>query len=196
MIMKYQHRKYKKESTDIKVGMVLVAKPFVSEPLYKKTVILIVEHNSFFTRGIVLNKSINNMKVVDFLIDLKYYDNIYMGGLSDLDKVFWLHTLNNDISEGDEIINDLFFLGDFNEVKELANLNKLNKDDIKFFIGIVEWDSNELYYELQDNNKWWVTNITSKEIFNINSETLWSNKLLQNGHIYGLLPHIDDPELN
>jgi putative transcriptional regulator len=80
-----------------------------------------------------------------------------------------------------------------------GDLNLLQEDmktsGVKFFAGFVQWSPNQLEQEIKQN-KWWVGDIEYNELFMLPFEKLWQFKLLDAGHIYGMLCDCPDPVLN
>jgi len=70
-----------------------------------------------------------------------------------------------------------------NSLKELLSENKVESTDIRFFLGYSGWGTNQLEEELY-NNSWFVSENDFENIFSVDNETLWKNKLMQKGGEY------------
>ena len=60
---------------------------------------------------------------------------------------------------------------------------KVKSTDIRFFLGYSGWGTNQLEEELR-NNSWFVSENDFENVFSVDNETLWKNKLMQKGGEY------------
>lgn len=60
-------------NTMIKSGQILIAEPFMLDPYFRRSVILVCEHHEQGTIGFILNKSID-MGVNDLMGDFPSFD--------------------------------------------------------------------------------------------------------------------------
>ena len=44
--------------------------------------------------------------------------------------------------------------------------------------------------------KWWVSELSHQELFLLNPDELWGDKLVEEEHVYGLMSPYPDPSLN
>jgi putative transcriptional regulator len=177
----------------IEKGTLLIAQPFWPEEVYEHSAILILEHGIQGTTGVMLNKR-SNLNVSDALPDLDSSQSLLFGGSNDLKTVCYLHT-NPHVPGSCYISANLYWGGDYDIIKALMNEKKFGPEEIKFYAGLVEWNTGQLEYEIW-NNKWWLGSINSEELFTISDKDLWAIKLLATGHLYGLLNEVPDPSLN
>ena len=61
----------------------------------------------------------------------------------------------------------------------------LIESDIRFFLGYTGWSKNQLEDEIKENS-WFVSENDFENIFTLNEENLWKDKLLQKGGNYKL----------
>ena len=177
----------------IDAGSLLIAQPCWPEAIYEHSAILVLDHNMHGTTGVILNKR-SNLEVVEALPELDLTKSLYFGGSSDMKTVCYLHTLA-DVPQSTHINSNLFWGGDFEFIKDLINERRISPDEIRFYAGMVQWTGGQLEYEIW-NNKWWLGDISSEELFAISDKNLWAAKLLSAGHLYGLLQEVPDPSLN
>jgi putative transcriptional regulator len=177
-------------------GMLLVAEPFLKDPNFLRSVILICEHNQDGSFGFVLNKKVS-YTLGDLVSDLKGCNlPVYCGGPVQLDTVHFIHTVPNLIEGGCNIGNGIYWGGSFETVKKLVASNKLNAKNIKFFVGYSGWDSNQLQEEL-DEQTWLTLPANNTLAFNIGAKNIWSESLKQMGATFVPLANYPiDPTLN
>ncbi|MGY8953681.1 MAG: YqgE/AlgH family protein, partial [Flavobacteriales bacterium] len=85
-------------STKLEEGNILISDPFLRDPNFSRTVILIVKHNDEGSLGFVLNdkSKFTISEVVDNFPDFE--TNIFLGGPVGIESLFFIHTRNDIIS--------------------------------------------------------------------------------------------------
>ena len=190
--MKSRKKKKKVETVEIKPGTLLMAKPFWDDDAYARSVVLIVNIVKDKVAGLIVNK-MATVSIKDALPDINCTDYIYFGGLVEPSEISFLHTMSEMPDAGD-MGGGLCVGGDAERLVELSTLNNVDFSKVRFVAGRVEWTREMLEKEIRED-KWWPSTITAKELFDIDYDTLWSFKLLQAGHTYGLFAHIPDPSI-
>jgi putative transcriptional regulator len=182
-----------KESREIRIGSVLIAKPFWQDENYKRSVILLLEHDTNGSAGLILNKP-STLSIHDALPELNILYPLYYGGPSEIKTVSYIHN-NSKVPETIHIGNELFWGGDYDELVEMVNKKQFDIRHIKFCAGFVHWTPGQLEEEIA-NELWWNDEINPQELFSTPADDLWSYKLISNGHLYGLLNNVPDPVTN
>lgn len=177
----------------VEAGSVLIAQPFGHQDIYNRAVVLILEHNSSGTTGIMLNRQ-SNLNISDALAYLRVNKPLYYGGPSDTKIISYLHS-NEMLPESIYLGNGLFWGGNFDILTELISNNSIDLRELNFFAGFVHWKSGQLDEEV-NFGKWWVCEMNSEELFSIKTEELWADCLENCGYMYSLFAHIPDPSLN
>ncbi len=181
---------------DIKPGKILIADPFLKDPNFMRTVIFICEHQQEGSFGFVLNKPYDQ-NIGELLVDLEEYDfPVYFGGPVQLDTVHFLHNCPELIHGGFEVIEGIFWGGDFQEVVQLIKAGKLSAKDIRFFIGYSGWSEGQLVAEMKEKS--WITSDGTRElIFIKNIKDTWKVALKNLGGEYvQMVNYPIDPQLN
>jgi len=191
--MKTRPNSKTKDIQGIKAGTLLVAQPFWPEGIYEHSAILLIDHNSQYTTGLLLNKT-SRLNISDVIPDLAIEKPLSFGGPADMKTINYLHT-HADIPNAISIGKNLFWGGDFECMKEMLLTQCADADEVKFYAGLTYWYSGHLDYEIK-TNKWWVADIQAREVFTIPDKDLWSVKVLSQGHIYGLFQEVPDPSFN
>ena len=180
-----------KEKSQIEAGFILIAKPFWDEEIYKQVVVLIIEHNSGGTTGILLNR-MSTLSVAEAIPPLKLTKPLYFGGSFETKIISYIH---NNISIPDSIYlgNNLFWGGNFDKVSEMIFDRTINLDEINFYAGFVHWSPGQLEDELT-KSKWWIHELNDYDLFT--SEDLWGESLESLGNMYSLFKNIPDPSIS
>jgi putative transcriptional regulator len=160
---------------------------------YKRSVIFIVEHNHEGSVGIIINK-LSNMNVNMALNELSVADPLLYGGPFNKRLIVFLHN-QPQIPDSVYMSNDIFLGGDYESLKDLLYMNKVDLHKIRFCAGCVEWAPGQLESEISQD-KWWTSEISAHEYFTTNADMLWSYKLITDGHLYGLFEECPDPSMN
>lgn len=166
-------------------GKLLIAEPSIlNDSSFNRTIILITEHTKNNAVGFILNRPLA-YTMNDLLPDIFCDFTIYQGGPVEQDNLYFIHKVGNLIPESIEIGNGIFWGGNFEALKYALNNELLTEKDIRFFLGYSGWSKNQLEREIQSKS-WFVSENDYENIFAINDETLWREKLLQKGGNYKL----------
>ncbi len=188
---------YDKNIPEPERGDFLLSEPFLNDPNFERTVILVCEHNDEGTFGLVMNK-LSDLQLNDVLeeeVTFPAYLNI--GGPVEQNTLHFVHRLGNTIEGSVQLNGDLYWSGDFEQVKFLMNSGLVQEEDIQFYLGYSGWASGQLREEM-DGQSWFVRkNATSKEIFDLESDILWKSILRDMGGKYKVFSNYpSDPRLN
>ncbi len=170
-------------------GSLLISEPFMMDPNFQRSVILLCEHDSELgSLGLVLNQPAP-FTIKDFVSELSDLPDefdfpIFFGGPVERDVLQFTHRLPELIPEGRDLGNGQYWGGNFESVLSLLLSRSLKTTDIKFFIGYSGWDSGQLEQEL-DENSWVVLNNYHPDIILMNDpENLWREAIIAMGPKY------------
>ena len=120
-------------------GRLLIAEPFMLDPEFKRSVILLTEYAEQGVVGFVLNHE-SGLYINDAVIDFPETEvKMFTGGPCNNERLHFLHCCPDKIPEGTAIGNGIFWGGDFELVKTLFKLNLITTREIKFFMGYSGW---------------------------------------------------------
>ena len=179
-----------------KKGDLLISNPRTIESIFFKSVILITQYNSNESIGFIINKK-SKISLNNILDDFDITDiPLYIGGPVAKNTLHFIHTLGSIIPGSTEIIDNLYWGGDFELIKKLLNKNKISRDEIRFFIGYSGWGKNQLRDEI-NKKEWYIVNGNKDILNNYSSEDLWSKIIKQLPEEYAVWANLPkDPELN
>ena len=180
----------------IEAGYLLIADPFLKDPNFMRTVVLLTEHSPEGTVGFVINRQYENTlnELIPEIEDEKL--PVYFGGPVQKNTVHFLHSCPNLIPGGYDIGSGIFWGGDFDIVIKLINEKKINATDIRFFIGYSGWSTGQLDTEISE--KTWLSAPAIKDlVFHRNAEEIWKDSLRHLGGEYEMMINFPiDPQLN
>ncbi len=177
-------------------GTLLIANPFLKDPNFSRSVILVCEHMAEGTFGFVLNKRFSK-NLGELLPDLQDIDMpVYQGGPVQQDALHFLHQYPDLINGGEEIGKGIFWGGNFESLVIHLKNQDIDPQRIRFFIGYSGWTEGQLDNELKEES-WLTVMATRKLIFNTNAEDIWKDSLTHLGGNYKLMINFpSDPQLN
>ena len=178
-------------------GKVLISEPFLEDPYFKRTVVLLCDHDdSKGTFGLVLNKSLE-ISLDDIMESFPGFDGeLSMGGPVEQNSLFFLHNKPELIDDGQKVMEDVYLGGNFEKVVELLKLGLITHHEIRFFLGYAGWAEMQLQSELNEN-AWIVAAIQPSLVMKNPEPELWKEVLNGLGNKFALLTQFpEDPTLN
>jgi putative transcriptional regulator len=177
-------------------GTLLIAEPFLKDPNFMRTVILLCEHQEEGSFGFVINREFGST-LEDLLPDVTSLTlPVYYGGPVQPDTLHFLHTCPNEIPGGLEVTDGVYWGGDFNAAIELLEKGELSHERIKFFIGYSGWTGGQLDNELKEKS-WLMTQGVKRLVFHADNKEIWKDSLRHLGGDYEIMINFPtDPQLN
>ena len=179
-----------------KTGILLIAEPFLKEPHFMRSVILMCEHQQAGSVGFVLNKPYH--QTLDELVNNfeGFHIPVFYGGPVQVNSLHFIHQYPDEIPGSVEIIKGVYWGGDFEILSSLIKNNVIDINKIRLFIGYSGWGSGQLENELLE--KTWLTVDAKPElIFQSNADQIWKQSLKHLGGNYEMMAHYPiDPQLN
>ena len=118
---------------EIKKGCLILADPnIINDPYFNRAIILITENSKDEVVGFIINKPLE-YNFEDIFSGLGKDFIIYDGGPVNKDNLYYIHNTPNLISNSIEVSDNLFWGGDFMDVKNLIKNNKIGYYNIIFF---------------------------------------------------------------
>jgi putative transcriptional regulator len=178
-----------------KQGRILISEPLLSDTYFKRSVVLITEYSDEGAVGFVLNKPVD-LPINEMLADFPDFDaRVYIGGPVAKDTIHFLHTLGEMIPNSVHVLDNIYWGGDFDSLKELIKEGIVNPSQVRFFLGYSGWSPNQLETEIQEN-AWLVTEVDSSKIM-IADTNIWKKTLVELGRKYKIWANFpENPAMN
>lgn len=176
-------------------GRLLISEPFLPDPNFERTVVLLCEHNDDGAFGFVVNKP-SILKLNEIVEDIRFEDVAYVGGPVQQDTLHFLHR-NTSLENAVQIRDRIFWGGDFENLIAQIDTARLKSADIRFYLGYSGWGPGQLETELQEDS-WIVCDyVTDELLFDTEPSLIWKKALENMGgrfSVYSKYP--SDPRLN
>lgn len=178
-------------------GDLLISEPFLPDPNFERTVVLICENNEDGSIGFILNKpSLVNFGDV-FEEFGSFEKKILVGGPVQQDSMHFLHRGTLKIDGGTKIGEGIHWGGNFEQLKVLMQNGVINPSDVIYFLGYSGWAPGQLDEELKENS--WIVSpaATETQVFDLDPELLWREVLKNMGGKFRMFSNYPtDPRLN
>lgn len=178
-------------------GCILISEPFLPDPNFERTVILLCDHNSEGSVGFVLNR-IGDIKLGDIVEEFSDSEkDIYIGGPVEQNTMHFLHKIDQQLEGSLELGEGIFWGGDFEELKMLIDTKQAALGDVRFFLGYSGWAPKQLQREI--NEKTWIVYKPESlsEIWQMDPSDLWRVILKKMGGKFKMMSNYPiDPRLN
>tara|TARA_B100000427_G_C15380267_1_gene538576 strand:- start:112 stop:687 length:576 start_codon:yes stop_codon:yes gene_type:complete len=186
-----------KKLDEISKGCLLLADPsIINDPYFNRSIVLITEKNQDEIVGFIINKPLK-FNFNDLFKGLGKDFTIYNGGPVNKDNLYYIHNTPDLIRNSLKISKNLFWGGDFSDIKNLIKEKILGINNIRFFSGYSGWTLSQLNNEIKEKS-WVITNNRFKDqILESNSNEFWKNEIKKLGDEYILWSNApDNPNLN
>jgi putative transcriptional regulator len=179
-----------------KENTLLIADPFLKDQHFIRSVVYLCSHDDEGSFGFSLNKKFDYN--LNDLIDNINNPNIpvFVGGPVGNDALHFLHQYPDLISDAQQINNEMYWGGNFNDVVALINSGVYDQNKIKFFVGYSGWGANQLQEEMSEKS-WLITEADTKIVFETAYDKVWKESVKKLGKDFQeIINYPIDPQLN
>jgi putative transcriptional regulator len=178
-----------------KQGRILISEPLLSDTYFKRSVVFLTEHSDQGSVGFVLNKPID-LPLNEILSDFPYFKSkVYVGGPVGKDTVHFLHTLGELVPDSVHVMENVYWGGDFNRLKELIKEGMVKPSQVRFFLGYSGWRPQQLEDEITEN-AWVVSEVKASKIMTAD-KNIWKKTLNELGKKYKIWANFpENPAMN
>ena len=158
---------------------IIISMPHMNDPFFSKSVVLICDHNSHGSMGVILNKKLNQKKSnpesgVETINNERV---IFFGGPVMGNFTLLLHDEKKLEDTSHKIAENLFLSNN-----GFTN-NKIRISNKKFISGYAGWSKGQLENEIK-NGDWIVQKARDDLIFETDCEKIWNNAIKSLGFNY------------
>lgn len=177
-------------------GRLLISEPYLADPYFRRTVVLLCAHDDEGSFGFVLNRFVD-MDVADLMENMPQVPSrLGIGGPVQSGSLYYLHTLGQRLQGSVEVVDGVSMGGDFEHLRSILATDARLGKQVRFFVGYSGWAADQLQREL-DQRSWLVGTAHRKTIMDIRANDLWSHTLRNMGREYAPLANFpEDPSHN
>lgn len=178
-------------------GNLLISEPFLQDENFVRSVVLLCEHNSEGSFGLVLNKP-SILHLNELVEELAFLEaEVFVGGPVEQNTLHFIYFGEKVLEESIMIGDKLWWGGDFEALVENLKKGTLSAESVRFFLGYSGWGPGQLSDELSD--KTWIIceEKINEEILDNSPEELWKVLLKNMGGEFKVIANYPlDPRLN
>lgn len=184
------------ENEELDKGRILLSEPWLPDPNFSRSVILLTGQSEDGCVGFTLNKPSELMlsDVVEYSFGEQF--PIYHGGPVEGDSLFFLHSLGQELKGAVQVFDKLYWGGDFDQLQFMMKNGLVAQSDVKFLMGYAGWAGGQLEYELEERS-WLVKKLNRLNPLSPLNRESWVDVLGSYGKKYELLASFpENPSLN
>lgn len=171
------------EFDQLTIGGLIMASAGMLESSFKRTVLLMCEHNEDGSLGFILNRPME-IKVSDAIEGFEEIDiPLHMGGPVQVDTIHFLHTRGDVIDGSHEVIPGVFWGGEQEQLGYLIASGVVSPAEVRFYLGYAGWASEQLEAEFEEG-AWYTTEASRAIIFSDEYERMWARTVRSKGGEY------------
>ncbi|MDO8545739.1 MAG: YqgE/AlgH family protein [Nitrospirales bacterium] len=194
-ILKYMERE---KPQKVKRGMFLVATPQLTDPDFRQTVVLICEHGSGGSLGLVVNRR-TEQHITEVLPKATGLHEkagfVYTGGPVQKGSLLILHRLGWEVPESRSIFDGVCLGGDLDFLEDSFPRDE-GEGLVRVYMGYAGWAPGQLQFELSSGS-WLVLPAQMRMVFARDPLQVWPTILRAQGGAYALYATMPpDPSLN
>lgn len=186
----------KSNTVEPATGRVLLSEPLLQDFYFRRSAVLLIDHQSDGSFGVIINKPIHT-RLSEIMPDLNGFDaRVFIGGPVDAKTIFFTHSYPELISGSEKISGNLFWGGSISDAVEAIRSGLILPENIRFFLGYSGWGSGQIEMEIK-RNSWAVAIPDVNELLTMPPDKVWPGlvqKLGKDYRFWTLLP--TDPQLN
>lgn len=181
----------------ISKGTLLIATPEITSGLFFRSVVLLCEHTSSGSFGLILNKRIE-IDLPEELPKLEELANpnieFRAGGPQQPNQMMIVHSSTEHREQNLQVLDGVYIGGDLQFLQDALSIE--NGPSIRLFFGYTGWGSGQLEKEFL-NGQWFICPGSAEHVFSLDLDNMWKNILRKMGGKYATLSMIpEDLSLN
>lgn len=178
-------------------GRLLISEPFMEDEHFGRAVVLLGEHNEEGSFGFVLNHYVEQINLGDIMNDFPAFETrIANGGPVKTNNLYYIHTLGDQLPGSIPLVEGVYMGGSFEVLRELIEKNRVERNEVRFFLGYAGWAFGQLENEVKQNS-WIIASCDGAEIMDTTNENLWETVLKRMGGEHKIISNFpENPSLN
>ncbi len=178
-------------SDEVNSGKVLLAEPFMLDPNFKRSAVLLCEHNDEGSIGFIMNKPMN-VRVDRLISDFPDFEaEVFFGGPVQKDTIHYIHNVGDLLEGSIKVVDGVYWGGDFEKLKFLISSKLIKEKNIRFFVGYSGWSEGQLIDEMNIGS-WVLANMDANYLFRSKPKNLWRQVMYNKGDAYTVIAQLPE----
>lgn len=179
------------KTVEVIKGNVLLAEPFMMDSNFRRSAVVLCEHDAEGTVGFIMNKPLD-IDMTDLISDFPDFDTtLFYGGPVATDTIHYMHNVGDLLDESIKVQSGIYWGGDFEKLKFLIDSKLIQPANIRFYIGYSGWSSGQLSEELESGS-WMVADMHTNYLFKSEPASLWQQILRDMRDPYSVIAEMPD----
>ncbi len=176
---------------NVRKGAVLLAEPFSLDANFKRSAVVLTEHQEEGSVGFIMNRKLD-VHIEDLLSEFpEFTSEVYFGGPVATDSIHYLHNVGDLLDDSVKISDGVYWGGDFEKLKFLISNKLVLPRNIRFYVGYSGWSSGQLIDEL-DYGSWVIADMHANYLFKSRPDRLWELIMSHKGDPYSVIAKMPD----
>lgn len=176
---------------EIRSGKVLLAEPFMMDPNFRRSAVLLCEHTGEGSVGFIMNKPLN-MRVDELIEEFPEFEGeVFFGGPVQTDTIHYVHNVGDLLEESSKIADGVYWGGNFEKLKFLISSQLILPENIRFFLGYSGWTEGQLLDEM-GYGSWVLADMDANYLFKSHPDLLWQQVMNNKGNAYTVIAQMPD----
>ena len=156
------------------IGSVLISEPFLKDYNFRRSVVIVCDHNKEGSVGFILNR-LNDLTINDVIPGMiKYNFPLFFGGPMESNTLHFIHKVGDLVTGTKQIAEGIYWGGDIKMIEDLIDRKVVSHTDFRFFLGYSGWGPKQLEDEIS-KKAWWVGRVSANHVFDDDLQNYWSN---------------------
>mgnify|MGYP002384843931 CR=1 FL=1 len=192
--MDFLHIPKQEDTKLLSTGCFLIAEPFLADPGFSRSVVLLCEHGDEGSMGFIINKN-TDWVLSDLLPEfIQPSLTVFNGGPVQNETLHMLHKIPE--LGGINIAAGAYWGGDFDGLQNVLANGSYDQSDIKLFLGYAGWSPGQLEQEMKEGS-WLVGSFDESLLFASDHSDIWKSAIRSLGGEYAHLVNFPvNPQLN
>jgi len=176
---------------EVSSGKVLLAEPFMLDPNFKRSAVLLCEHNQDGSVGFIMNRPLN-MRIDELIDGFPEFDSgVLFGGPVQTDTIHYIHNVGELLEESIKVADGVYWGGNFEKLKFLISSNLILPQNIRFFVGYSGWTEGQLRDEMVYGS-WVLADMDANYLFKLEPKKLWTEVMYNKGDAYTVIAQMPE----